>query len=127
MHPIFDFVSYHRLSRTHMAFTLQLSPMSIPSYFQEALKDPKCKSAMVDEMKALQKSSTWEMVELPRGKKSVGCKWVFSIKYKSNGTVDRYKARLFAKGYTQTYEIDYQETFAPVAKMNNVSLTISCS
>lgn len=66
-------------------------------------------------MKALQKNSTWEMVELPKDKKMVGCKWVFSVKYKSDGTIDRYKTRLVAKGYTQTYEIDYQETFAPMA------------
>ena len=75
--------------------------MSIPSHFQEALEDPKWKSVMVEEMKALQ------MVDLPMGKKTIGCKWVFSVKYKSDGTIDRYKARLVAKGYAQTYGIDY--------------------
>ncbi|KAI9178342.1 hypothetical protein LWI28_025344 [Acer negundo] len=76
-------------------------------------------------MKALQKNSTWEMVELPLNKKIVGCKWVFTVKYKSNGTIDRYKAGLVSKGYTQTYEIDYQETFAPMAKMNDVRVILS--
>ena len=76
--------------------------MSILSLFQEALKDPKWKSAMVEEMKALQKHSTWEMVELPQENKIVGCKWMFSVKYKSNETIDGYKTRLVAKGYTQT-------------------------
>ncbi|KAI9200598.1 hypothetical protein LWI28_010300 [Acer negundo] len=91
----------------------------------EALGDPKWKSAMVEEMKALQKNSTWEMVELPLNKKTVGCKWAFTVKYKSDGTIDRYKARLITKGYTQTYWIDYQETFAPVAKMNIVRVILS--
>lgn len=60
----------------------------------------------------------WDLVELPHGKNAVGCKWVFTIKLKANGSIDRYKARLVAKGFTQTYGIDFQETFAPVAKMN---------
>ena len=57
---------------------------------------------MVEEMKALQKNSTWDLVELPEGKKTVGCKWVFTVKHKADGSVERYKARLVAKGYTQT-------------------------
>ena len=64
------------------------------------------------------------MVELPIGKKTIGYKWVFSVKYNSNGTINRYKARLVAKGYAQTYGIDYQKTFAPIAKMNNVKVIL---
>ena len=64
------------------------------------------------------------MVELPIGKKTIGCKSVFSVKYNSNGTINRYKARLVAKGYAQTYGIDYQKTFAPIAKMNNVKVIL---
>ena len=71
------------------------------------------------------KNKTWEIVDLPKNKKPVGCKWVYKIKYNSNGTIERYKARLVAKGYTQTYGIDYTETFAPVVKMNTIRIIFS--
>ncbi|CAL2267275.1 unnamed protein product [Prunus armeniaca] len=62
---------------------------------------------MNEEMRALQKNVTWELVLLPHGKKTVGCRWIYTVKLKANGSIERYKARLVAKGYTQRYEIDY--------------------
>lgn len=64
-------------------------------------------------------------VELPRGKKTVGCKWVFTIKFKSDGSVERYKTNLVAKGFTHTYEIDYLKTFALVAKLNSIRVLLT--
>uniref|UniRef100_A0A2N9IHB3 Integrase catalytic domain-containing protein n=1 Tax=Fagus sylvatica TaxID=28930 RepID=A0A2N9IHB3_FAGSY len=92
---------------------------------QNALGNPKWKSAMVEEMEALQKNSTWDLVELPEGKKTVGCKWVFTVKHKADGSVERYKTWLVAKGYTQTYGINYHETFALVAKINTIRVLLS--
>ncbi|XP_071705308.1 uncharacterized protein [Rutidosis leptorrhynchoides] len=72
------------------------------------------------EMKALDDNNTWEKCAMPQRKKPVGCRWVFTIKYKPDGTIERYKAPLVAKGYTQTYGIDYSETFSPVAKIDTI-------
>uniref|UniRef100_A0A5B6Z677 Putative polyprotein n=1 Tax=Davidia involucrata TaxID=16924 RepID=A0A5B6Z677_DAVIN len=126
-HPISNFVSYSSLSPSYRAFVSSLSSVSIPQGWKEALADPNWKEAMAEEMRALEKNGTWDFVGLPNGKKPVGCKWVYTIKQKADGTIDRYKARLVAKGFTQTYGIDYQETFAPVAKMNSVRVLLSCA
>jgi len=72
-----------------------------------------------------QRNGIWSIVSLPSGKKPVGCKWIFNLKHRADGTIDRYKARLVAKGYTQSFGIDYQETFALVAKMNNLRVLLS--
>ena len=80
---------------------------------------------MNEEMKALLQNDTWEIVDLPKGKIPVSCRWVFTLKYKPDGSLDRHKARLVARGYTQTYGIDYQETFAPIAKLNTIRILIS--
>ncbi|KAH9779117.1 retrovirus-related pol polyprotein from transposon RE1 [Citrus sinensis] len=124
-YPMSHFVSNHRLSESNQSFVNQLSAVSIPNSVQEALKDPKWKAAVNDEMRSLQKNQTWELVDLPPGKKPVGCRWIYTIKYKADGSIERYKARLVAKGYTQTYRIDYTDTFAPVAKINTIRILLS--
>ena len=71
---------------------------------------------MFEKMKALKKNGTWEIFSLPKGVVPMGYKWVFTLNHKSDGTMERFKAQLVAKGFTQTYGINYLETFAPVAK-----------
>ncbi|RVW63577.1 Retrovirus-related Pol polyprotein from transposon RE1 [Vitis vinifera] len=124
-YPMSNYVSNHRLSESNKSFVNQLSTVAIPNSVQEALADPRWKAAMNEEMKSLQKNETWELVECPPGKKPVGCRWIYTVKYKADGSIERFKARLVAKGYTQTYGIDYTETFAPVAKINTVRVLLS--
>ena len=72
---------------------------------------------MVAKIEDLEQNHTWSIVPLPPNKKAVGCKWVFRIKYKADGSIERYEACLVAKGYTQQEGLDYAETFSLVAKM----------
>ena len=72
---------------------------------------------MKEEFNSLQKNNTWELVDLPPGRKLVQRKWVFKTKFAADGSPLKYKAILVAKGYSQVHGIEYNETFAPVAKI----------
>lgn len=75
---------------------------------------------MQKELKALADNNTWNIVDLHVGKKAIGCKWVYKVKLKSDGSLERCKVRLVAKGFNQRYDIDFEETYSPVIKMNTV-------
>lgn len=125
LYPLANHVSFHRFCPPHKKFLQDLNNIPIPRNVLEALKKKEWKEAMREEMCALEKNNTWELVKRPSGKNIVDCKWIFTLKYKADGSLERYKARLVAKGFTQTYGIDYQETFAPVAKMNTFRILLS--
>src|ERR1700722_9218271 len=80
---------------------------------------------MEEEYESIMKNNTWEFTELPKDKKPIGCKWIHKPKFKSDGSIDKYKARLVEKGYSQTKGIDYAETFAPVVKLNTIRMLIT--
>ena len=80
---------------------------------------------MQNELAALVTNQTWSITDLPPRKSAIGCRWVYKIKYHSNGTIERYKARLVAKGYNQMEGIDFLDTFAPVAKLTTLRLLLA--
>ena len=124
-HSITNYLNYEMVSTNYRTFLTTLSQETIPTTVEEAWQSPQWKVAIDEEMQALMKNQTWELVNLEKGIKPVGCRWVFNIKYILDGTIERYKSQLVAKGYTQTYGVDYKETFASVAKMNTIRILMS--
>jgi hypothetical protein len=96
-----------------------------PTYVSQALKDPRWRQAMTDEFIALVSHDTWHLVPRPSASNLIGCKWVFRIKRNPDGTVDRFKTRLVAKGFNQRPGVDYTETFSPVIKPTTIRLILS--
>jgi len=95
-----------------------------PSTFQEALNGPDASLwmiAMQEEMEALHRNHTWELVPPPKDRKSIGNKWVYKIKRDGNDQVERYRARLVVKGYAQKAGIDFNEIFSPVVRLTTIS------
>ena len=87
----------------------------MPNKVSKALAHPSWHSAMIEEMDALTDNGTWDLVRLLARKKVIGCQWVFIVKVNPDGSIAMLKARLVARGYAQTYGVDYSNTFSPVA------------
>lgn len=115
---------YYMRERTYLTLAQE------PTSFKEAVTSPeksKWTNAMKSEMKSLKDNDVWDLVELPAGREAVGSKWVFKLKTGADGTVERYKARLVAQGYTQKYGTDYDETFCPVVRQESLRVLLTLS
>ncbi|GJU09373.1 ribonuclease H-like domain-containing protein [Tanacetum coccineum] len=118
-------VNYSNPSKENYVFSTSLNKIIDPKTYQEAVKDHRWVEAMNLGMEALNRNMTCVITKLHVGRKLIGCKWVFKVKYKSDGSVKRLKARLVAKGYNQKDGIDYKETFSSVVKIVTIICIIS--
>lgn len=99
-----------------------------PSTYKEAMLRPDSgawRKAILDELFALKKNGTFEVIDRPPNVKPIDSKWVFKIKTKPNGEIDKYKARLVAKGYSQIPNKDFNETYSPVTMMTTIRLMLA--
>lgn len=96
-----------------------------PKNYEEAKKYKEWVRACKEEIESITRLESWELVDLPPGAKPIGLKWIFKIKRNSDGSINKYKSRLVAKGYVQRYGIDYEEVFAPVARIETIRFLIN--
>ena len=99
----------------------------VPETYKQAVYSPLAKEwlgGIREELDSLNKNNTWKLMPLPAGRKALKSKWVFATKEKNDGSL-RYKARLVIKGFMQVEGLDYQETFAPVIKMQSICIILS--
>ncbi|GAU42845.1 hypothetical protein TSUD_387380 [Trifolium subterraneum] len=105
----------------HFALFVDSEPVS----FEEAISSDVWKKAMKEEIEAIEKNNTWFLTDLPANKHQIAVKWVYKVKLDSNGSISKYKARLVAKGFLQKAGLDYQEVYAPVARIETIRLVIA--
>nr|GFC13521.1 retrovirus-related Pol polyprotein from transposon TNT 1-94 [Tanacetum cinerariifolium] len=98
-----------------------------PSSVAKSLEDPNWVAAMQEEMQQLYHQQVWKLVPLPAGKTAIGTKWILKNKRDAKGIMVRNKARLVAQGHSQEEGIDYDEVFAPVARIESIRLFLAFS
>ena len=101
-----------------------------PTTVTDALSGPekqKWKTAMDKEIQSIRDNDVWDLVELPKQRTAIGCKWIFKRKPAADGSIERYKARLVAQGFSQQYGLDYDETFCPVVRFESLRTLIAFS
>jgi hypothetical protein len=119
-----------RMSKTPQRFSNYMTLMSElievePSSFQEASEQQVWRDAMLEEYSFIMKNDVWEVVPQPEGKSVIGSRWIYKIKHCVDGSVDKFKARFVAKGFSHKEGIDFSKTFAPVARYSSIRVMIS--
>lgn len=123
-YPISSVLFYDKLCPSYQSYTLAYTLERKPRNFKEAMASCMWTKSVNVEHGALEQNRTWDVVSLPKGKNVVGCRWIFTLKFNADGTIERPKSRLVAQGYTQQGSVDYLETFSLVAKLTSVKLLL---
>jgi len=108
VYPAANQVTYTHLDSRYPVFLSAIENGCDPTSFTEAIQSQKWFDAMNAELQALERNGTWSLTKLLIGKRAIGCKWLFKIKYKSNGVIERHKARLVIQGCRQQMGVDYE-------------------
>ena len=98
-----------------------------PSSFEEAVEDPAWVYAMVGEYDSIVRKSAWKIVPRLEGKLVVGWRWIYKVKQATNGSIEKHKARLVSQGFSHIEGIDYEETFAPIARYSSIRSILALS
>lgn len=121
---IANFFSYNHLSPSSISLINSIDSIFMRKTIKKTLNHPDWCNAMFEKRNNLDENHTWNLVNLPKDKKVIGCKWVFSIKVNTDASVTRLKGRLVAKNYTQIYGVDYSDTFSLVTKLTPIRLFV---
>lgn len=112
-----------------MSMTKSISKIHEPTSYDEAVNDPihgrRWREAIEDELQNLENHQTWEYDKLPLGRKAIGSKWMFKVKYNTDGSVARFKARLVAQGFSQVHGINFSETFALTVRRESLRIYLA--
>ena len=120
MYPLLQQFDLHRLHSDYAASLGNVLSLKEPHTYAQASQEPRWVDAMNQETVALETNDTWWITELTPDKKAIGSKWVYKIKFKPDGIVERFKARFVVRGFDQIPNEDYSDTFSPVAKLSTV-------
>ena len=126
-YPLSTYLDSTKLSSNYAHFCSLISAILEPTSYHEVVQDPNWQDAMASEIAVLEANQTWTITPLPSHKRAIGCKWVYKVKYNVDSSLDRYKARLFAKGFTQQAGLDFIDTFSPIAKLTTVKTLLAIS
>lgn len=128
LYPLSKVLSHDVLSPYQKHFALNVSSQFEPRFYSEAVCFLEWREAIQSELDALDFNKTWTakyVVPLPSRKHSIGCQWIYKINYNFDGSIDRHKARLVAKRYTQQEGVDFLENFSPVAKLVTLKVLLA--
>ncbi|GKE09795.1 ribonuclease H-like domain-containing protein, partial [Tanacetum coccineum] len=120
-------VNYANLKPDSFCFATALNKSIEPKCYEDVMLDSNWIDAMNSKSEALNENQTWFITDLPPRRKAIGNKWIYKIKYKSSGDINRYKARLVVKGCSKKEGVDFDETFSHVVKMSTVRCLIALS